>query len=70
MTKKYLLQKQAKDIKLGDMFVDWAAQIEYQEPRRVLDIKHNDPHYVELVLDSGYRIKTRPDMLLVVEVMA
>ena len=75
MTKCYLVQTKTEDLKAGDMFVTWAAQLEdfpdrYPTARRVMDCHKGPGGTIEFSLDDGCKIKTQPEMLMIVEVLA
>ena len=73
MTQTYLVQKRAADVCLGDMFKDWAHRPDYKLPsRRVLNVKRT-PHSTTIVIEGQHsveKIKTDPNMLVLVEVLA
>jgi len=73
MTRIYHIQKKAADLKLGDLFVDWAFPKEdppiYSEANRILNIKEKNDHLI-IVLDDGRKFNMHPGHLAVVEVMA
>ena len=73
MTKTYLVQKRAADVLLGDRFKDWAHKPDYTLPsRRVLNVLRH-PHTTTIVMEGQYQvetIKTDPNMLVLVEVLA
>ena len=73
MTSRYLVRTKAEDLKLGDMYVGWAAdEANHGRPaHRILDIrKPLSGAYVWFKTASMEEIKTAPEMLMVVEVMA
>jgi hypothetical protein len=71
MTRFYYVQKKAENLKLGDMYVDWAFPKSgvYGDPARILDIKEKGGR-IEVKLDNLRKKVFLPGFLVIVEVMA
>ena len=69
MTKLYYRQKYAKDLKLGEMFVDWAnrpPEHGYPEPRRILNVKEKADKSIAIHLDDLGKLTLFPEQLVII----
>ena len=77
MTKSYYVKRAADDLKLGDMFVNWAAlqyaeNVQYPQSRRVLNIKKPiiDNAKIVVTLEDGAEFHLFRNHLVLIEVTA
>jgi len=69
MTKTYYVKERAENLKLGDLFVDWAVAPVYGEGHRILNIK-NKGEYLKVYLDDTRQFNLHPKHAVVIEVLA
>lgn len=69
MTRIYQVFRKAEDLRLGDLFVDWAEGREKQEASRILNIKKKKAK-LEVVLANGQSLPLHPEHRVIVEEIA
>jgi len=79
MSKFYYISKKADDLRMGDLFVDWAIQLQefpnLERPaHRITSIKNRyDKRYdefLEIKLDDGRKFNMHPGHKAIVRVLA
>lgn len=74
MTSLLYIEREAKHLKMGDLFCHWAIMEDglYPEPSRILDIKDDKSRYrkkkknVQIILANGRDLALKPEMIVVV----
>jgi hypothetical protein len=71
MTEIYHVQRKADDLRLGNMFVDWAVMPRgpYPKPRRIINLKEHKGN-IRVYLDDMSTYVLRPEHIVIVQEIA